>query len=114
MESKDVIPTKEDIVRLVHDHEVYVDEKCLQLYPATNRMSPTVRSLLSSTIGSRPAEGEPGERYQTGMAYIDDLDRLANSLLRELYGASGSEIRVLSGSMANALVFNALKRPQDF
>ena len=113
MKWKNLSPSMENLLRLIHDHEGYVDQRCLQLYPATNRMSDTVRGLLSSTIGSRPAEGDPGDRYQTGMTYIDALDRLADSLLRGLYDASGSEIRVLSGSMANALVFNALTQPGD-
>jgi len=113
MKGKTQSSSMENLLRLIHDHEDYTDQRCLQLYPATNRMSENVRGLLSSTIGSRPAEGDPGDRYQTGMTYIDALDRLADSLLRELYDASGSEIRVLSGSMANGLVFNALTQPGD-
>ncbi|NIM98036.1 MAG: aminotransferase class I/II-fold pyridoxal phosphate-dependent enzyme [candidate division Zixibacteria bacterium] len=106
-------PTMKTLLRLVNEHEQFVDRKCIQLYPATNLMSKKVRGLLSSTIGSRPAEGEPGEKYQAGMTYIDAIERLAHQLLQDLFRARGSEFRALSGSMANALVLNALTQPGD-
>jgi glycine hydroxymethyltransferase len=71
-------------------------------------MSPTAKLLLSSTIATRVAEGHVGAKHQMGAKYLERIEALAIELAKKLYKAEYAELRVLSGSMANAMSFSAL------
>lgn len=63
-----------------------------------------------------PIEGLPGERYFPGTAVMDEVETLAEDLLRRLF-SFGPEFRGTiqphSGTQANQIVFNAVLQPTD-
>ena len=88
-------------------------ERCINLYPGTNIMSPGVTTLLGSSVASRASEGHPGSKYQTGLHWVEEAEVLAGELMRNLFHADYAEVRALSGSMANMAVLNSLTEPGD-
>src|SRR5271170_1096945 len=99
--------------RLVHDHEQLVDGECVNLYAGTNIMNPRASALLSSTIGSRPSLGYPGDKYNKGMVHAEQVEIVLGMLLKRLFKAAFVEYRVGSGSLANLYTFMATCQPGD-
>ncbi len=89
------------------------DRRCLQLNPATNTMSPRAAALLASGVGMRPSLGHPGDKYEMGLAAIEEIETIAAHLGATVFGAEYCEIRLPSGSVANLAGFLALGRPGD-
>jgi len=105
--------TVELIYTLVRKHEAWIDDSCLNLYAASNLMSPRARCLLSSTIATRVAEGHPGTKHQRGVKYIEWIEAIVSELAKILFKVKYADCRVLSGSMANLVAFNALANNGD-
>jgi len=93
--------------RRIHDAE------CFNLNPATNVMNPRAEALLSSGLGSRPSLGYPGDKYETGLEAIEEIEVIAAQLAAEVFGARHAEIRTPSGAIANLMGFMATCRPGD-
>jgi glycine hydroxymethyltransferase len=90
-----------------------VDQECLNLNPATNVMNPYAGQLLAAGIGTRPSLGHPGDKYETGLGPAEELEVLASELARQVFRCSYAETRLLSGAMANLVVYMATTRPGD-
>ncbi len=99
--------------RLLAAHEQHLDRECLTLYAGTNIMNPRAAQLLASSIGSRPNLGYPGDKYNKGMQYAEQLEIMLAELLKKLFKADYTEIRVPSGSIANLYVYMATTQPGD-
>ena len=97
----------------IHESEVWVDQECLNLYAGTNRQSEAVRAALASTLNARPSLGDPGDKYETGLAFSDLIEKWVDEHLRRLLNAAHVEYRVLSGSMANLYAYMASTQPGD-
>ena len=93
--------------RTIHDHD------CLNLNPATNVMSPRAEAMLSAGLGSRASLGYPGDKYETGLEAIEQIEVLAAELAAEVFDARYAEIRVPSGAIANLYAFLATCEPGD-
>ncbi len=93
--------------RAIHERD------CFNLNPATNVMNPRAEALLSSGIGTRPSLGYPGEKYETGLEAIEEIEVIAAELCAEIFRARFAEIRLASGAMANLYAFMATCRPGD-
>lgn len=93
--------------RRIHERE------CFNLNPATNVMNPAAEALLASGLGTRPSLGYPGDKYETGLEAIEEIEVIAAELACEIFAASHAEIRVPSGAMANLYGFMALCQPGD-
>lgn len=89
------------------------EKECFNLNPATNVMNPRAEALLASGIGSRPSLGYPGDKYETGLEAIEEIEVIAAALCAEVFDAKFAEIRVASGAMANLYGFMATCRPGD-
>ncbi|WP_298435390.1 aminotransferase class I/II-fold pyridoxal phosphate-dependent enzyme [uncultured Jannaschia sp.] len=89
------------------------DERCFNLNPATNVMNPRAEALLASGLGSRPSLGQPGDKYETGLEAIEQIEVMAARLAARVFGATYVEPRVPSGALANLMSFMALARPGD-
>ena len=97
-----------EALRLDREQRTFLEQECINLYPGTNILTPTVSSLLGSTVASRAAEGHPGAKYQTGLGWVDEAEVIATELVRRVFDARYAEVRGLSGSMANTAVLNSL------
>ena len=93
--------------RRIHDTE------CVNLNPATNVMNPRAEALLASGLGARPSLGYPGDKYETGLEAIEEIEVIAATLAAQVFGAPFAEIRVPSGAIANLMAFMATCRPDD-
>jgi glycine hydroxymethyltransferase len=89
------------------------ERDCFNLNPATNVMTPRAEALLASGMGVRPSLGYPGEKYETGLEAIEEIEIIAAELAAQVFDAPFAEIRVPSGAMANLYGFMALTRPGD-
>ncbi|WP_299812797.1 aminotransferase class I/II-fold pyridoxal phosphate-dependent enzyme [uncultured Jannaschia sp.] len=89
------------------------DARAFNLNPATNVMNPRAEALLASGIGSRPSLGHPGEKYETGLSAIEEIEVVTARLAARVFDAAHVELRVPSGAMANLMAFMALARPGD-
>lgn len=78
-----------------------------------NFASKEVASMVGSEFSNKYCEGYPGKRYYNGCKNFDDLEKYGNKLVRDLYGASFSNIQPHSGANANLAVFKALLKPGD-
>jgi len=101
------------VEHLVQEQEKWIDHSCINLYAASNVMSPRSRALLSSSLATRVTEGHPGKKHQKGSQYLEHIEAIVVELSKRLFHANYAEVRVLSGSMANAITFNALTKPSD-
>lgn len=88
-------------------------DTAFNLNPATNVMNPRAEALLSSGIGSRPSLGYPGDKYETGLSEIEEIETITHRLACAVFDATYAEARVPSGAIANLMVFMALTQPGD-
>jgi glycine hydroxymethyltransferase len=95
------------------ESEAWVDCESINLYAGTNIQTLAVRRAMQTTLNSRPSLGDPGDKYEMGLEYSDRIEVLAGNVLRQLFGATFVEHRVLSGSMANLYAFMATANPGD-
>ncbi|MFB9149224.1 serine hydroxymethyltransferase [Roseovarius ramblicola] len=89
------------------------DAECFNLNPATNVMNPRAEALLASGLGSRPSLGYPGDKYETGLEAIEEIEVIAATLAAQVFGARYAEIRTPSGAIANLMGFMATCQPGD-
>ena len=93
--------------REIHEHE------CFNLNPATNVMNPRAEAMLASGLGTRPSLGYPGNKYETGLEAIEEIEVTAAELSANVFDARFAEIRVPSGAVANLYAFMATCKPGD-
>lgn len=101
------------IDQLVIDNRRIHERECLNLNPATNVMNPAAEALLSAGLGTRASLGHAGEKYETGLEAIEQLEVITADLARRVFGARHAEIRVPSGATANLYGFLATCEPGD-
>jgi glycine hydroxymethyltransferase len=102
-----------EVEHLLAQHEQFMDRECLSLYAGTNIMNPRAARLLASGVGSRPSLGYPGDKYETGLHYAEQLEIIVTELVKELFHCSYAEFRVGSGSLANLYAYMACTKPGD-
>lgn len=101
------------LMRLIDDHEHHMDRDSIGLNAGTNVMNPRAAALLSRSLGNRPSLGYPGDKYEMGMHYAEEIEVIAEDLAKRLFAAPFAEIRVGSGALANLYSFMATARPGD-
>ncbi|MCY3923978.1 MAG: serine hydroxymethyltransferase [bacterium] len=85
----------------------------LQLIASENFASPAVLAATGSVLTNKYAEGYPGRRYYGGNHVIDEVEELARSRARGLFGAEHANVQPHSGANANMAVYQALLKPGD-
>lgn len=103
----------QEIQHWIARSEQWVDHQGINLYAATNIQSPTMRAAMHTTLDARPSLGDPGDKYETGLAWADCIEVLANQVMRRLFSAAYAELRVASGSLANLYGYMATCKPGD-
>jgi glycine hydroxymethyltransferase len=64
--------------------------------------------VLDSDLLHRYAEGHPGGRYYEGTRYVDEVETLASETMRRIFRCGYSDVRPISGTVANEAVFSRL------
>lgn len=85
----------------------------LCLIASENHASAAVREAMASRLGNRYSEGYPGRRFYEGQAVVDQIEELAISRAKTLFGAEHANVQPYSGSPANLAVYAALLQPGD-
>jgi glycine hydroxymethyltransferase len=85
----------------------------LCLIPSENYCSPAVLEASGTVLVNKYAEGYPGRRYYEGNEVIDEVENLAISRAKELFGAEHVNVQPYSGSPANLAVYLAFLDPGD-
>ena len=102
-----------ELHHLVTQHEQHLDHDCINLYAGTNILNPRAAKLLSSSLGSRPSLGHPGDKYNKGMLYAEQIEVMEIELFKRIFNVRYVEHRVGSGSLANLYVYMATTQPGD-
>ncbi len=87
--------------------------KGIELIASENFVSNQVMEAMGSVLTNKYAEGYPSKRYYGGCEVVDEVENLAISRLKELYGACWANVQPHSGAQANMAVFMACLNPGD-
>ena len=97
----------DDVFDLI-DREVVRQSTGLQLIASENFTSPAVMRATGSVLTNKYSEGYPGKRYYGGNAIVDEIEALAISRAKELFGAEHANVQPHSGASANMAVYLGL------
>src|SRR4030088_2373101 len=106
---------QEAVLAAVARNEEWRGRQCLNLLAPEAPTSPTVRSLLSSEVGIRAAEGHigPVNRWFAGTRHIDEIEALCVELLKKAFHAQYADHRLVASMIGNLAVYTALAEPGD-
>lgn len=85
----------------------------LEMIASENFASPAVREALGTVFTHKYAEGLPGRRYYGGCEFADEVEELARSRARRLFGADHANVQPHSGSQANMAGYFSFLEPGD-
>src|SRR6478609_2913441 len=101
-----------EIARLIKEEEVRETIK-LRLIASENYVSRAVLEAPGSILTNKYSEGYAGKRYYEGQQIIDQVEELAISRLKTLFGAEHVNVQPYSGSPSNLAVYLAFCQPGD-
>jgi glycine hydroxymethyltransferase len=107
------VTRRDDELFALIDREVERQNTTLQLIASENFTSPDVMAATGSVLTNKYSEGYPGKRYYGGNEVIDEVEDLARSRVKELFGAEHANVQPHSGANANLAVYFALLQPGD-
>lgn len=93
-----------DMIRREHQRQV----STVDLIASENHVSRAVREALGSLLTDKYAEGYPGRRYYSGCGVVDEVESLAITRAKDLFGAEHANVQPHSGSQANFAAYLAL------
>jgi glycine hydroxymethyltransferase len=104
-----------DVERLVRENDEWRLRRTINLIASENVLSARARALLPSDFGHRYAEGHPekGKRYYQGTKHIDVVEAAVRDCMRRIFGVANAEVRTVSGTNANDVVFSSFVKPED-
>jgi len=106
-------PELAKVIELTRSHNKWRRFECINLIASENVMSPLAEAAYLTDMMHRYAEGKPRKRYYQGNIYTDEVELYAMELMSELLKVRYVELRPISGTIANAIVFRNLANPGD-
>ncbi|HET7229069.1 MAG TPA: serine hydroxymethyltransferase [Longimicrobium sp.] len=88
-------------------------EHQLEMIASENFASHAVIQAMGTVLTNKYAEGLPGKRYYGGCEVVDQVERLAQERLTQLFGADHCNVQPHSGAQANMAAYFALAEPGD-
>jgi glycine hydroxymethyltransferase len=85
----------------------------IELIASENFVSEAVMEAMGTVLTNKYAEGYPGKRYYGGCEYVDQVEDLARSRAKQLFGADHVNVQPHSGTQANTAVYFAALEPGD-
>src|SRR5947199_9933131 len=85
----------------------------IELIASENFTWPAVFEAVGSVPTNKYAEGYPGRRYYGGCEVVDEIEELARSRAKELFGAEHANVQPHAGAQANMAVYFACLQPGD-
>lgn len=105
-----MIQKDEQIFQLIQK-ESHRQEEEIELIASENYTSKDVMLAAGSCLTNKYSEWYVGKRYYAGNEIIDEVEALAISRVKELFGAEYVNIQPLSGSPANLAIYIGLLKP---
>ena len=102
----------EELYEVIRRHTEFY-KNSLPLIASENITSKFVRNCYISDLGHRYAEGKIGERFYEGCSFVDEIELMAVSLMKDLVKAPHVNVQPISGVVANMAGFFALTNPGD-
>ncbi|HEY2430798.1 MAG TPA: serine hydroxymethyltransferase [Acidimicrobiales bacterium] len=103
----------DDEVFAIVDRELEREQTTLQLIASENFASPAVLRATGSVLTNKYSEGYPGKRFYGGNRVIDEVEELARTRAKALFGAEHANVQPHSGANANLAVYLGLLDPGD-
>jgi len=94
-------------------NEVHRLDHGLELIPSENLVSRNILQALGSVMTVKYAEGYPGKRYYGGCEFVDQVEALARTRAKEIFGVDHVNVQPHSGSQANMAVYFSVLKPGD-
>ena len=101
-----------EIEQLIYQERINHKEN-LNLIASENYPSNEVLSACGSVFSTKYAEGYPGKRYYEGCETADEVENLAISRAKELFGCDHVNVQPHSGTQANMAVYLAVLKSSD-
>jgi glycine hydroxymethyltransferase len=121
MAEKDLVQVDPEIAKLI-DEENRREHESMRLIASENYASRAVQEATGSVLTNKYSEGYARKRYYEGQAVIDQVEELAISRLRTLFGKTAAaggpddihvNVQPYSGSPANLSVYLAFLNAGD-
>ncbi|MBI2931466.1 MAG: serine hydroxymethyltransferase [Planctomycetes bacterium] len=97
-----------EVEEIVRRQDAWRLTRTINLIASENALSRRARALLGSDFNHRYAEGHPGARYYQGTEHIDAIEAKCREAIKEIFECRQAEIRTISGTNANDVVWCAL------
>jgi len=101
-----------EIEKLIYQERINHKEN-LNLIASENYPSKEVLRACGSVFSTKYAEGYPGKRYYEGCETADEVENLAISRAKELFGCDHVNVQPHSGTQANMAVYLAVLKSSD-
>jgi len=85
----------------------------IELIASENFTWPSVLEAIGSTPTNKYAEGYPGKRYYGGCEVVDEIEELARTRAKDVFGAEHANVQPHAGAQANMAVYFAALQPGD-
>jgi glycine hydroxymethyltransferase len=85
----------------------------IELIASENFTWPSVLEAVGSVPTNKYAEGYPGKRYYGGCEVVDEIEELARTRAKALFGAEHANVQPHAGAQANMAVYFAVLDPGD-
>ena len=101
-----------EVAALIEREELRI-ETTLDLIAAENHSPPSIMEALGSIFNTKTIEGYPGKRFHAGCVHADEIENLAISRGKELFGAEHINVQPHSGTSANLAVYFSVLNVRD-
>jgi glycine hydroxymethyltransferase len=105
-----------DLIQATKKHEQYREKECVNMIASEGIKSPAVCQMLdmSHDLATRYAEGDNDmtghvkKRFYQGQKYMSQIEDLACDAIKNLFGTTWADVRLISGTHANTATFKGL------
>ena len=94
-------------------HELDRQQRTLEMIASENFVPQAILECQGSVLTNKYAEGYPGKRYYGGCEVVDEIEELARSRAKELFGAEHANVQPHAGAQANMAAYFAVLSPGD-
>lgn len=109
---REIENTDPEVAKAIYQ-EIERQSDKIELIASENFVSKAVLEAVGTPLTNKYAEGYPGKRYYGGCEHVDEVESLAISRAKELFGAEHVNVQPHSGAQANMAVFYAVLKPCD-
>jgi glycine hydroxymethyltransferase len=83
----------------------------IELIASENHVSAAVMHAMGTCLTNKYAEGYPGARYYGGCVFHDQIEEIARTRAKQLFGCTFANVQPHSGAQANMAAMMALMEP---